>query len=117
MERAADILGATLRRMKNPDAAPAWLNARWAVLVGDTIAAHVRPVNFANGVLRLEADSREWKLQAEMMNERLRERLNRDWRGTLVRELRVEVKHGAKLRHEFDNNYLPFLRKRAKPKP
>lgn len=116
MQRAADILGATLRRMKNHDAATAWLKARWNALVGETVAAHIRPVNFAKGVLRVEADSREWKIQAETMTEKLGERVNRGWGGPLVGEVRVEMKEGAKLRHEFDNNYLPFLRKRAKPK-
>lgn len=116
MERIADLLGAALRRMKNPDAAPAWLNARWPALVGETMANHIRPASCHNGILRVEADSREWKNQAEIMSDKLRERVNREWGASLVRELRVETPRAStKLRHEFDNNHLPFLRKRAKP--
>lgn len=51
------------------------------------------------------------------MNEQLREKVNRDWGGSLVREMRVELaRKAARVRYEFDNDHLPFLRKRAKPK-
>ncbi len=117
MERVADLLGATLRRMKSPEAAQAWLEARWSSLVGETFAAHIRPALMANRVLCLTADSREWKMQTENMREELRERVNRSWGGSLVHEVRIETQSAARVRHEFDNNHLPFLRKRAKPKP
>jgi len=118
MERAADLLASTLRRMKNPDAASAWLKARWSALAGETIAAHVRPALLRNGVVCLEADSQEWQTQAALMNEQLRARVNRDWGGALVREIRVELaRKGSRVRHEFDNDHLPSLRTRARPKP
>ncbi|HXT85590.1 MAG TPA: DUF721 domain-containing protein [Verrucomicrobiae bacterium] len=118
MERAANLLASTLRRMKNSDAASAWLKARWPALAGETIAAHVRPALLRNGVVCLEADSQEWKAQATMMNEQLREKVNCDWGGTLIREIRVELaRKASRVRYEFDNDHLPFLRRRAKPKP
>lgn len=118
MEQAANLLASALRRMKNSDAASAWLKARWPALAGETIAAHVRPALLRNGVVCLEADSQEWKAQAAMLNEQLRERVNRDWGGALVREVRVELaRKTSHVRHEFDNNHLPFLRGCAKPKP
>jgi len=104
--------------MKDPSAAAAWLQARWPALLGQTMAAHLQPTSCTMGVLRVEADSREWKNQAEAMEQQLRERVNRGWGGTLVREVRVELaRQGARLAYEVDNNHLPFLRKRAKPKP
>jgi len=118
MERAANLLASTLRRMKNSDAASAWLKARWPALAGETIAAHVRPALLRNGVVCLEADSQEWKAQATMMNEQLREKVNCDRGGTLIREIRVELaRKASRVRYEFDNDHLPFLRRRAKPKP
>ncbi len=117
MERAADLLASTLRRMKNSDAASAWLKARWPALAGETIAAHVRPALLRNGIVCLEADSQEWKAQAASMNEQLRAKVNRDWGGPLVREIRVELRKTSRVRHEFNNDHLPFLRRRAKPKP
>ena len=118
MERAADLLASTLRRMKNSDAASAWLKARWRALAGETIAAHVRPALLRNGIVCLEADSPEWKTEADSMNEQLRERVNRDWGGSLIREVHVELaRKASRVRHEFNNDHLPFLRKRARPKP
>lgn len=70
------------------------------------------------GVLRVEADSREWKNQAEAMEQQLRERVNQSWGRMLVREVRVELARPAsRLAYEVDNNHLPFLRKPTKPKP
>lgn len=118
MERAGDFLGAALRGMRDPSAAGAWLRARWPALIGDTLAAHLRLTTCTNGILRVEADSHEWKNQAEAIEQQLRERVNRSWRGTLVREVRVELpRQTSRLAYEIDNNHLPFLRGRAKPKP
>jgi predicted nucleic acid-binding Zn ribbon protein len=116
MERAGDFLGVTLRKIKDPAAATAWLAARWPTLVGGTLAAHLRLVDYTKGILRVEADSREWKNQAEAMEQQLRERVNKGWRGTLVRELHIELsRQGGRLPYELDNNHVPFVRKRAKP--
>ncbi len=115
MEQASEILGAALKGTRDSSAASAWLQARWVSLIGEAFGAHVRPVACARGVLRLEADSNEWKSQAEAMEHQMCERINRSWKGLLVRELRVDLK-APKLRlaFEVDNKHLPFLRKNAK---
>jgi predicted nucleic acid-binding Zn ribbon protein len=118
MERAGDFLGVALRRMRDPSAPAEWLKARWPSLIGATMAAHLRPASCGNSVLRIEADSREWKNQAEAMEKQLRERVNQSWGGTLVREVRVELaRPKTRPAYEIDNNHLPFLRNRSKPKP
>lgn len=118
MEQVGELLGTTLKGMRDSGAASAWLQARWASLIGRTLAAHLRPLSCARGVLRLEADSSEWKNQGEAMEQQMRERINQSWKDSLVRELRIDLK-GPKRRLAFeaDNNHLPFLRKRMKPKP
>ncbi len=115
MEQAGEILGIAFKSMRNPGAASAWLQARWVSLIGETLSAHVHPIACARGVLRLEADSSEWKSQAEAMEHQMRERINQSWKGSLVRELRVDLKPPKRrLAFEVDNNHLPFLRKNAK---
>jgi predicted nucleic acid-binding Zn ribbon protein len=118
MERAGDLLGIALRKMRDPNAAGAWLQARWPGLVGEALAAHLRLLSCTKGTLFVEADSHEWKNQAEAMKQQLRECVNNDWRGSLVRDVRVELARPARrVPYELDNNHVPFLRKRAKPKP
>lgn len=115
MEQAGEILGATLKRMRDSSAASAWLRARWVSLTGEAFGTHVRPVACARGVLQLEADSSEWKGQAEAMKQQISERINLSWKGLLVRELRVDLKPPKhRLAFEVDNKHLPFLRKHAK---
>lgn len=117
MERAGDLLGVALRRMQDPSVASAWLQARWPSLIGNTMAAHLRLISCARGVLRVDADSHEWKNQADAMEQQLRERINQSWGKTLVREVRIELMHAHKrLSYEIDNHHLPFLRKGARPK-
>src|SRR5487761_62494 len=87
MERAGEFLGAALRGMKDPEAARTWLKATWPKLVGDAMAAHIRPAAYAKGVLRIEADSREWQKQTESMNQEICERVNRSWGSRLVNEI------------------------------
>lgn len=117
MEQAGELLGGTLKGMRDSYAASAWLQARWLSLMGETLGAHIRPVSCIRGLLRLEADSAEWKDQAETMEQQVRERINRSWKGLLVRELRIDLKAPTRrLAFEVDNNHLPFLRDRAKSK-
>lgn len=118
MEKADELLGAALKSMRDSNAALAWLQARWASLIGEAFAGHIRPLACQRGVLRLEADSREWKAQAEAMEKQVRDRINRSWRGLLVRELQIEfASRGRRLAYELDNNHLPFLRKNANSRP
>lgn len=82
------------------------------------MAAHLRLAGCAKGTLRIEADSREWKNQAEAMREQLQQRVNQTWGEMLVRELRVELKRSVgRLPYEIDNDHVPFLRGYAKPRP
>jgi predicted nucleic acid-binding Zn ribbon protein len=113
MERAGEFLGAALRRMKDPDAARTWLKAAWPKLVGNALAAHIRPAAYARGVLRIEADSREWQKQAELMNQEICERVNGSWGSRLVNEIHVEPaqRAGRRLAYEVDNNHIPFVRR------
>jgi predicted nucleic acid-binding Zn ribbon protein len=113
MERAGEFLGATLRRMKDPEAARTWLKATWPKLVGNAMAAHIRPSTYAKGILRIEADSREWQKQAELMNQEICERVNGSWGSRLVNEVRVESAQpaGRRLAYEVDNNHIPFVRR------
>lgn len=113
MERAGEFLGAALRRMKDPEAARTWLKATWPKLVGAGMAAHIRPTAYAKGVLRIEADSREWQKQAELMNQEICERVNRSWGSHLVHEIHVEPpqRAGRRLAYEVDNNHIPFIRR------
>lgn len=115
MERAGDFLSIALRRMQDRRAATFWLRAQWPSLIGETLAAHLRLLSCVKSALRLEADSREWKNQAEAMEQQLRERINQAWGEMLVREVHVELAApGGRLPYEIDNNHVPFLR--AKPK-
>ena len=113
MERAGEFLGATLRRMKDPEAARTWLKATWPKLVGSAMAAHIRPVAYARGVLRIEAASLEWQKQVELVHQEICERVNRSWGSHLVREIRVEPaqRAGRRLAYEVDNNHIPFVRR------
>ncbi|HXT73085.1 MAG TPA: DUF721 domain-containing protein [Candidatus Angelobacter sp.] len=113
MERAGEFLSAALRRMKDPEAARAWLKATWPKLVGEALAAHIRPSACSRGVLRIEADSREWQKQTESMNQEICERVNGSWGSHLVNEIRVEpAQHaGRRLAYEVDNNHIPFVRR------
>lgn len=115
MERAGEFLSTVLRRMKDPAAARTWLAATWPALVGGALAAHIRPSACADGILRIEVDSREWLKQAESMHQEIRERVNRSWGGKLVHEIRVEPapRQGQRLAYEVDNNHIPFIRRPA----
>ena len=113
MERAGEFLGAALRGMKDPEAARTWLKATWPKLMGDAMAAHIRPVACVKGVLHIEADSREWQRQTESMNQEICECVNRSWGSHLVNEIRVEPaqRAGRRLAYEVDNNHIPFVRR------
>jgi predicted nucleic acid-binding Zn ribbon protein len=115
MERAGDILGKALRQLDRPEAALAWLSSAWASIVGNAVAAHVRPVRCAAGCLDLAADGRAWQQQLMRMDRQIASRINQAWGATLVKEVKFSAaKPGPeRLRHEFDNEYLPFIRRRA----
>jgi predicted nucleic acid-binding Zn ribbon protein len=113
MEQARDILGRALRRA-DPNRAPqAWLEGVWPAIVGAQLAAQTRPLRCSGGVLEISAGNAEWAKQLEPMADDFLRKINASWGGPLVRELRfVAISSGKKLRHEDDNDYVPFIRKR-----
>lgn len=66
------------------------LFGRWDEVVGDQVAAHVRPVRLDEGVLVVEVDDPAWATQITLMSGRLRERLA-EAVGVQVQRLEVRV--------------------------
>ena len=52
--------------------------ARWDHVVGDEVAAHVTPEQYADGVLCVRADSTAWATQVRMLAPQLVRRLNEE---------------------------------------
>ena len=116
MERANEILGKALRQLELPEAALAWLTSAWPSIVGTALAAHVRPLRCVCGCLDLAADGIAWQQQLTSMRREVASRINRAWGASLVNEVRfTAAKPGPerRLRREFDNEYSPFIRRRA----
>jgi len=115
MERAGEFLGSVVRRLKQPDATFAWLAGAWPTVVGPALAAHTRPVRCDGDCLELAADGKAWQRQLETMQRDLCSRINQAWGGRLIREVRfVAAKPGPQgIRHEADNEYVPFIRRRC----
>lgn len=127
MERAGDLLGRTLRRLKRPEAALSWLSAAWPQIVGSALAAHTRPVSCDQGCLEISADGKAWRKELEDLKPQFCARINQAWGGTLVREIRFGAARAAaasangagnsvpgRLPRELDNDHTPFIR-RKKP--
>jgi len=114
MERAGEFLGHVVRRLKQPDATFAWLASAWPSVVGQTLASHTRPVRCDGDCLELEGDGKAWQRQLETMRRELCSRINQAWGGSLIREIRfVAARPGPHgVRHEIDNEYRPFIRRR-----
>ena len=83
MSDAASIIGA--------DGAMelAALGSQWAVLVGDTVAAHSWPVSLKNGALVLGTDHHAWASELRLLSGDLLARLRAG--GLDVRSLAVQV--------------------------
>lgn len=114
MERAGEFLGRVVRRLKQPDATFAWLASTWPTVVGQTLAAHTRPVRCDGHCLELMADGKAWQRQLETMQRELCVRINQAWGGSLIREVKfIAAKPGPqRIPHEADNEYTPFIRRR-----
>lgn len=113
MERAGNFLGGMLRQMKRPEAAVAWLAGVWPTVVGSTVAAHTRPVKCAGGRLEVATDGKSWQTQLETMSAEFCAQVNRNWGGTLVREIRfVAARRPCHISHELNNDHTPFVRRR-----
>jgi len=114
MDRAGEILGKVVRRIDRPEAALAWLTGSWTTIVGETLAAHTRPVRCQSGCLEVAADGKGWRKQLESMKREFCGRVNQAWGGNLICEIKfVAAKPGPKrVPRELDNEHTPFVRKR-----
>lgn len=114
MERAGDFLGGALRQLKRPEAPLAWLAAVWPGIVGKALAAHTRPVRCQSGRLEIATDGKTWKNQIESMTGEFCARVNREWGGNLVREVKFATLASSpdRVSHENDNEHTPFIRRR-----
>lgn len=66
----------------------------WARTVGERLALHTRATELRGGVLRVEARSASWLNEVSMLREQIRERLNTELKGILVREVRFRLGGG-----------------------
>ena len=121
MQRAGDVLGGTMRKLKRPEATLAWLVSSWPRIVGKTLAGHTRPLRCDAGCLEIAADGKGWKSQLEEMRSEFCARINQAWGGKLIREVKFVParsstgKPGPKrIPREADNEHLPFIRNRKK---
>ena len=114
MERAADLLGPALRRIKRPDAVLPWLSAAWPQIVGTTLATRTRPVHFHQGCLEISTTGNAWKKELEELKPHFCARINQAWGGKLVREIEfVAAKPGPRrIPYEADDSYTPFIRRK-----
>jgi predicted nucleic acid-binding Zn ribbon protein len=66
---------------------------RWNDAVGDTVAAHVRPVRLDHGVLTVEADDPAWATQVKFLSGTITSRLA-EVAGVDVERVDVRVARG-----------------------
>jgi predicted nucleic acid-binding Zn ribbon protein len=89
-------LDAVIRSLRGPDRRQiGGLFGRWDEVVGQQVAAHVRPVKLDQGVLVVEVDEPAWATQVTLMSGRLRERLAES-AGVQVDRLEVRVAGGRR---------------------
>jgi predicted nucleic acid-binding Zn ribbon protein len=67
---------------------------RWEDAVGDTVAAHVRPVRLDNGVLTVEADEPAWATQVKFLAGTITTRLA-EVAGVQIERVEVRVARGS----------------------
>ena len=67
---------------------------RWEDAVGDTVAAHVRPVRLDNGVLTVEADEPAWATRVKFLAGTITTRLA-DVAGVQIERVEVRVARGS----------------------
>jgi predicted nucleic acid-binding Zn ribbon protein len=84
-------LGRAFRRVLD-DASPrtllASVQAVWADVAGETVAAQAEPVGERDGEITVACHSASWAQELDLLSERLRERLNERLDGDPVRALR-----------------------------
>ena len=112
MKRIGEFMAPALRRATPQRSSFAWLAGTWPAIVGKRLAEHTRPSDLAGGVLHIAVNGKEWRVELEGVAEEFCTRVNQAWGGTVVREIRFsdDRKGHPRIRHEFDNDYTPFVR-------
>ncbi len=92
--RDPQLLGDQIDRFVNErgwgsDVAVGSVIGRWPAIVGEEIAAHCHPTDFADGVLTVRADSTAWATQLRLLESTLMTRLTEEVGEGTVAELRV----------------------------
>jgi predicted nucleic acid-binding Zn ribbon protein len=83
-------LDEVVRALRGPDRRQVGgLFGRWEELVGDQVAAHVRPIKLDDEVLWVEVDEPAWATQVTLLSGTLRERLAT---GAGVTVARIEIR-------------------------
>jgi predicted nucleic acid-binding Zn ribbon protein len=87
-----DSLDTFARRLGAPEAgALSVVFAHWGDIVGESVAAHTRPVSLVQGVLRVAVDQPGWATQLKYLAPRLVERLGEVAGAGVVTSLEVRV--------------------------
>lgn len=111
MKRIGEFLAPALRQTVARQSPFTWLAEAWPAIVGRRIAEHSRPSRLSSGVLDVAVKNKSWRNELTEMAGEFRERINSAWSGNLVREIQFSAGNsGPRLRHEFDNDYTPFVR-------
>ena len=88
--RLKDLLGSVGTRLGVEDArATGVLWARWAEIVGESIAANAEPTSLKKGILRIRATSPTWAQELTYLVEEIKTRANEIAGSEVVREIRV----------------------------
>ena len=89
-----DALDGVLRSLRGPGRAEVrGVFGQWDEAVGETVAAHVRPVRLERGVLLVEVDDPAWATQVRLLEDELRTRLH-DVAGVAVERIQLRVGRG-----------------------
>jgi hypothetical protein len=112
MKRIGEFMAPALRRATPQRSSFAWLAGTWPAIVGKRLAEHTRPSDLAGGVLHIAVSGKDWRVELEGVADEFRTRVNQAWGAAVVREIRFsdDRKGKPRFRHEFDNDYTPFVR-------
>jgi predicted nucleic acid-binding Zn ribbon protein len=86
--RIGDVLGAVLDRLAVRDRLREYaVWPLWDEVVGATVALHARPTRIRRGLLFISVDSSVWMQELQFLKETIRERLNGQLGGDVVKDL------------------------------
>lgn len=88
LRRAGEILRPVVAQT-SPGTLLADVQAVWALAAGPAVAAEAEPVSERDGVVVISCRSAVWAQELELLQDRLRERLNEALGGPRVRGLRL----------------------------